>query len=228
MRHFMGTGLALVALMAAPALAQRGTGDATGVARSGIQPPVVTISGTLDRIETGPCAATTGRAVAGTHVVVTTADGETRNIHLGPAADVADTVAVLPIGKAVTVEAFRTDKLKDGQYIAKSLTFDGKSVTLRDANLRPVWAGRGAPAATSEEPGGSGAPAAVKPGPGGPGCCGACCGAGQGAGPGFGAGRGPGRGAGLGPPTGRGPGRGMGMGPGLGAGRGFRGGRGPA
>jgi hypothetical protein len=203
------SGLAAVVLIATPAVAQRGTGAASGVARGGAVPPVTTLSGTLAEVHTGPCAATTGCAPTGTHLVVKTADGESRPIHLGPAGAVAEVVSALPVGKPVTVEAFRTDGLEPGHAVAKALTIDGRTVTLRDARLRPVWAGGGgrdvAVADAEDTPS-----AAARPG-GGPG--GGCC---------FGAGRA----AGAGPGPGRGMGFGAGRGPG--GGRGFRGGRGPA
>jgi hypothetical protein len=59
---------------------------------------------------------------------------------LGPAAAVADLVAKLSVGQDLTVKAFRTEKLADGQYVAQTVTFGDNTVELRDQGLRPVWA----------------------------------------------------------------------------------------
>jgi hypothetical protein len=122
------------------ACAQKGTGDATGVAQQAVKPKVVEISGKLVEIKTGPCEATTGRSPAGTHIILETLEKQKINVHLGPATAVADTVAKLTVGQKLTVKAFRTNKLKDGQYIAISLHFDKTNIALRDDALRPVWA----------------------------------------------------------------------------------------
>jgi hypothetical protein len=184
-----------LALLPTAALAQRGTGAATGVARSADRPEIVTLKGRLIEIKTGPCEATTGRAAAGTHLILETRDEETLNVHLGPASEVADHVSKLKVGKNVAVEAFRTDAMKDAQYIARTITSGGTTITLRDpATLRPEWApGRGA---------------GMGPGRG------AGMGLGRGAGMGPGRGNGRGRGAGMGPGLGNGRGSGRGNGPG--------------
>jgi hypothetical protein len=61
-------------------------------------------------------------------------------LNLGPTEALADTVAKLTVGQEMTVKAFRTDKLKDMHYVAKSLAFDNTTVDLRDDAMRPVWA----------------------------------------------------------------------------------------
>ena len=123
------------------AYAQKGMGEPTGVARQAVRPEIVTVSGKLVEIKTGPCEKTTGRSPIGSHILLESANGEKLNIHLGPAAAVADTVAKLSPGQEVTVKAFCTDKMPDRQYIAQSLTFGKTTVELRDSELRPVWAG---------------------------------------------------------------------------------------
>jgi len=74
-----------------------------------------------------------------------TSKGKTLNIHLGPVAAIEFVAKDLSQGQKVKVEAFRTKKMKKGQYVARSLTFGSQTVELRDETLRPVWAGRGGP-----------------------------------------------------------------------------------
>ena len=140
------------------AYAQKGTGDATGVARQAVKPEITSLSGKLLEVKTGPCEATTGQSPIGTHIILETAEKEKVNVHLGPATAVAETVAKLTIGQKITVKAFRTGKLKDNHYIATSLSFDKTTVELRDDTLRPVWAqgadtGRGVDAAQGNRQG---------------------------------------------------------------------------
>jgi hypothetical protein len=135
----------MIALFAAllfsiPATAQKGTGEATGVAQQAVKPPVITVSGKLLEIKTGPCENTTGRSPVGTHLIVQSEDGVNLDIHLGPENAVDHIVDQLTIGQSVTFEAFRTEQLPDNAYIAKSLRLDDKVIHLRDDNLRPSWA----------------------------------------------------------------------------------------
>jgi len=164
--------------------AQRGMGDPTGVARQGIVPKPVNISGKLVAVQTNPCEKTTGRALVGTHLDLKTATGKEFNVHLGPATVLEPIVKQLVVGQQIDVVAFRTEKIPKGQYVAKSLTFAGKTVQLRDDNLRPAWAGG----------------RSAWYGPRG--------------GANYGMGRGPGRGRGRGWGRGRGSGRGNRSGPG--------------
>ena len=133
--------LAVLGLAASAALAQRGVGDPAGVARSGVKPEIVTLSGKVLEVKTEPCANTTGRSPLGTHFLMKTAEGKTLNIHLGPAAMVEFAAKELVQDKAVKVQAFRTEKMKEDHYVAQQLSYDGGSVTLRDETLQPVWAG---------------------------------------------------------------------------------------
>jgi hypothetical protein len=127
------------------ASAQKGTGEAVGAAQQAVKPEVVTLSGKLLEVKTGPCEKTTGRSPVGTHIVLETAKKEKVNVHLGPASAVAEAVKKLAIGQEITVKAFRTDKLEDQHYVAVSLSFDKTTIEFRDDALRPVWAqgGRG-------------------------------------------------------------------------------------
>lgn len=133
---------AVLLTVAAPrAHAQKGVGDPTGVARQPVKPEIVSLSGTLVEVKTGPCEATTGRAINGTHLILKTDQKEKLNVHLGPAAVMADTVAKLSDGQQIAVKAFRTEKMKDNHYVALSLTFGETTVDLRDEGFRPAWAG---------------------------------------------------------------------------------------
>ena len=169
--------------LASTALAQKGVGDLSGVAGQPIKPGIVSLSGKIIEVKTGPCESTTGRSLVGTHVILETAEKELLNVHLGPAAAVADTVARLSVGQPLAVRAFRTEKMKEKHYVAQSLTFGKTTVELRDAGLRPVWAG------------GNVGPQRTAAGQ---------AGHGRARGPGWGRGRGPGWGSGAGPGWGRG------------------------
>jgi hypothetical protein len=169
MRNTLALGLAALVLgtLIVPVVyAQKGVGDQAGVARQAIQPQVVAFSGKLVEIRIGLCEKTTGRSPVGTHIFLETPDGNTLNIHLGPAAAVADIVAKLSVRpeQDLAVKAFRTEKMPEDQYVAQSLTFDQNTLELRDKTLRPVWAGsvnvsrgRGTPQSGGQERGPSNA-----------------------------------------------------------------------
>jgi len=129
-----------IALLVAPlAYAQKGIGDSRGVAQQGENPAVVSLLGNVLEVKTGPCESTTGRAETGTHFLLETADGQKLNIHLGPETAVADITEQLCEGKAVSVQAFRTDKMPESHFVAQSLSLDSRTFTLRDDGLRPIW-----------------------------------------------------------------------------------------
>ena len=123
------------------AYAQKGVGDPTGVARQAIRPEIVTLTGKLMEIKTGACESGTGRSPVGTHVLLRTPSGDQLNVHLGPAAVVAETVAKFSARQKLTIRAFRTEKLEENHYVATSVTFGKTTVRLRDDTLQPVWAG---------------------------------------------------------------------------------------
>lgn len=132
-------------LAASVAHAQRGVGDPTGVAQQAVKPEVVSLSGNVLEVKTGPCENTTGRSPLGTHFLMKTEEEETLNIHLGPTVQVEFLAKELSAGKKVKVKAFRTDKMEESHYVAQSLAYGDRTVQLRDESLRPVWAGgRGA------------------------------------------------------------------------------------
>ena len=203
------------------AWAQRGVGEPTGVAQQSEKPEVVSLSGKVLEVVTGPCENTTGPSSLGTHVLIKTENDQTLNIHLGPAARVEFLVKDLSAGTAVTIEGFRTEKMEENHYVAQTIVYGDRTVRLRDENLRPVWAGgrgnRGAAAAAGPGSRWGGGPRGGGPGRG--------YGIRQGGGYGqqWGAGRGYGGGyGGRGGRGGRGRGAGWGYGPGGGPGAGWR------
>lgn len=135
----------LAAVLATPGLvyAQKGTGAATGMAREQVKPATQALSGTVTSIVTGACEKTTGKAPLGTHVILLTTDKKTVNLHLGPAGAevVKEVLAAVKEGSKVEAAAFQTAALPADQFIAKSVTVDGKTLQLRDDTLRPAWAG---------------------------------------------------------------------------------------
>ena len=200
---------------AAPAMAQRGVGGDVGVARMAQAPEVVALEGKLVEIKTGPCENRVDDprwAPIGTHIILESSDGKRRNVHLGPAGAVAEMVKKLTTDQKVVVHAFRTDAMPENHYVAQRIAVGEEQIELRDAGLRPVWAG-GGKGARGGQGAGQGRNAAQFQGRG----------AGRGRGPGApGLGAGAGRGTGRGPAgagQGRGPGGGRGPGAGRGAGR---------
>jgi hypothetical protein len=103
-----GVAIALLwmVLVAVPATAQKGTGETTGVAQQAVKPPIEGMSGTIKDIKIGPCERTTGRSSEGVHLIVQTKDGQTINLHLGPAAALDDALDQLSAGQQITFEAF--------------------------------------------------------------------------------------------------------------------------
>jgi hypothetical protein len=128
------------------AYAQKGVGDETGLARQAVKPALASLSGTVVYVDTKVCEKTTGHGEVGTHFLLKTEQNKTFNIDLGwSEAEVVKNLAKNLIqGKQVTIVGFRTEKMPPERYVAKSVTIAGTTTTLRDDNLRPVWAGRSA------------------------------------------------------------------------------------
>jgi len=122
-------------------LAQRGMGDATGVARWDSSPALTTVSGEIVAIETHPCENTTGFATSGTHLHLKTSDGDELNVHLGWADAVKPIIDQIEVGDAATITAFRTEAMQEGHYVAQTVTVGEETFRLRDEFLRPTWAG---------------------------------------------------------------------------------------
>jgi hypothetical protein len=142
---------------ASSAHAQKGMGEETGVARQATRPPTILLKGRVLTTKIGPCEQTTGAAEIGAHFMLKTAGDETLNIHLGPITAVAKIVEELREGRAVTVVAFRTSRMPGGHFVARSLTFEDRTIELRDASLRPLWArGNDSSRARRESPRGRG------------------------------------------------------------------------
>jgi hypothetical protein len=159
---FMATAI-LAAVTVAPAAAQRGMGEPSGVARGGAV-DVGGLAGEITDTKVGACANTTGRAVEGAHLLVALPDGQDAEVHLGPTtADVVGRIldAAEP-GAEVAAEVFRTDAMPFGTFAAVTVTIGDETWRLRDDGLRPSWAagaqrGRGAGAGAGAGPGRGGA-----------------------------------------------------------------------
>ena len=131
---------ALIAGAASPlALAQKGMGRETGVARQAQLPEVISLRGEIMEVNSHPCKNTTGRAPVGTHVLVRSKAGEELNIHLGPVDDVKDIADKLKPGKKVIIDGFRTDQMPENHFVAKTLRIGSETAALRDDSLRPFW-----------------------------------------------------------------------------------------
>ena len=121
--------------------AQKGIGGHTGIAREPEKAEFATLKAVVTKVDTHPCENTTGPAPAGTHILARNKNSEELNIHLGPADKVREIAKQLAPGTRIKVRAFRTREMADHNYVAKTLTFGGKTVPLRDDRLRPFWAG---------------------------------------------------------------------------------------
>ena len=132
------TTITLIAVSSA--YGQRGRGETEGLARQGLQPEMVEITGTLDRAETGPCPRTTGRAYIGTHLFIKQDDGTMINLHVGSADAVKPFVDKLEVGQPIQATGFRTERLEKSHYVAKDITADGETLNVRADDLSPFWA----------------------------------------------------------------------------------------
>ena len=140
----------VLALAASNAWAQRGMGDEAGVTRNAV-PDVRGIAGTVADTKIGPCADTTGRAIEGAHLVLDLPDGQSAELHLGPA-DASAVNGVLDVaepGTDVRGRVFRTDAMPFDAFVAVTVTIGDTRYRLREKDLQPTWApatGRGGPA----------------------------------------------------------------------------------
>jgi len=133
--------LAALMTMCPVTLGQRGIGDDEGVVRQSIETQRISIEGTVKKIVVEKCENTTGPFAVGMHLLLTTGEEKQYNVHLGPAVLIKDLAGPLEAGQSITVQAFRTEKMPTEHFVAVVLTFNGKTVRLRDENLRPIWAG---------------------------------------------------------------------------------------
>lgn len=130
-------------LMTLPVFSQKGTGSQTGIAREATNLEIIYISGMINEIKVGPCQNTMGRSNSGTHLIIEVDNNNTLNVHLGPSTEVSHLTNKLKIGQEITIKAFRTNNLSENNFIAKEIFADNQIYTLRDSNLRPVWAEKG-------------------------------------------------------------------------------------
>lgn len=122
---------------------QKGLGDSTGIARAQERPELITLSGQLVKYDTHPCELTTGKAPLGTHLLLKMGDGREINMHLGPSTEIERLLAEVKEGSTLQVQAFRTEEMKENDYVAVSLTDENQTVLLRNPEtIRPVWAGK--------------------------------------------------------------------------------------
>lgn len=133
---------AVLMATAAKTWGQRGMDDSEGVIRQAVETQRIAIEGTVKEVLIETCENTTGPFETGLYLLLTTGEDKTYNVHLGPAVIVKDMVEPLNAGQSVTVQAFRTEKMPAEHFVAVLLTFNGKTVRLRNESLRPVWAGR--------------------------------------------------------------------------------------
>jgi len=131
----------LSALIAVPALAQKGTGERTGMAASGERPAITSLEGVITDVKEGPCEQTTGRSDQGTHLILDTESGPV-NLHLGPSSEVQSLRNGVDVGTEIRADVFRTDRLPPDAFVAVAVTAGDQTFRLRDAEtLRPQWAG---------------------------------------------------------------------------------------
>lgn len=138
-------GLCVLTILAAGVWAQPGKGRMAGWGpgdpynRMYNPQTVETLSGTVEKVD----RFTPGRGMSyGIHLLLKT-DQETIPVHLGPGWYVeAQEVKVSP-GDKVEVTGSRITFEGKPAIVASVVKKDGKTMTLRDANGVPVWAGRG-------------------------------------------------------------------------------------
>ncbi|MEQ8471052.1 MAG: hypothetical protein RIC35_07700 [Marinoscillum sp.] len=138
LKSVMLSGLLLLTMTG---YSQKGVGESVGVSRQRLNTDVIELNGTVTRVEVEPCKYTTGKSVSSTHLMVETDNGTVLNIHLGSTTEVSEMVADIE-GKEIRLMAFRTNKLPEGHYIGKELSYNGKEIVLRDEALKPFWAGK--------------------------------------------------------------------------------------
>ena len=96
----------------------------------------VTISGTVQDV----LHPQMGR-MDGTHLVLKT-ETETIEVHLGPSNFVSDKGFTFAKGDSVQVLGSKVTIGGNQAVLAREVTKDGKTLTLRDKTGRPLWAGR--------------------------------------------------------------------------------------
>ncbi len=123
--------LALAALIAAPALAQGGRG-----ARLYNPATETTLQGTVSAV-TNP---TGRRGWSGVHLSLQSG-GQTYDVHLGPSAYITNSGFAFANGDKIQVTGSKIQINGADALIAREITKDGKTLTLRDKQGFPKWSG---------------------------------------------------------------------------------------
>jgi hypothetical protein len=121
---------------------------ATAFAQSAVYNPAdeATVTGTIRYVQSAAGADGT----VGVHLVVTTASGPVR-IHLAPAMFIGMNDFYYLMDDRVEVTGARMTRAGETAIWARTITKDGKTLTLRDADGTPRW-----PRATADDPDGCG------------------------------------------------------------------------
>jgi hypothetical protein len=127
--------LAVVGVLAGPPPVRAQPG---GAGRNYDPRTVETVEGIVAKVDH---VAHGGRS-SGVHLTLDTAKGKVA-VHLGPAWYVEAQPVRVRDGDRVRVEGSRVEVDGAPALIARELTKDGQSLTLRDASGVPAWAGRG-------------------------------------------------------------------------------------
>ncbi len=98
----------------------------------------VTVTGTVASVDEHPGMGMMG---SGTHLQLSTGT-ETLDVHLGPTRWLADHKYTFSKGDQITVIGSRTKIDDTDALIARQIDKAGTTMTLRDENGRPLWAGR--------------------------------------------------------------------------------------
>jgi hypothetical protein len=127
---------AVIALLVAPALAQKRMGRGKGMP---LYNPAteVTVTGTIEAVNQIACPnCPLGRT--GTHLTVKTAT-ETLDVHLGPSDFVAESKFALAEGDRIEITGSRVQAKGKDALIAREVKKDGNILTLRNAQGIPRW-----------------------------------------------------------------------------------------
>ena len=152
------TVLVAIGTVAAQSVAQRPRGFMHGP----LYDPAteITIKGVVNEVQqlTGKTATSTPqmwascpRGWAGTHLSITTDQGTTMIVHVGPAAFLAQNNFALAKGDKLTILGSKVQYVGSEFLIAREITKAGQSLKLRDGEGFPLWSGarRGNPTANS-------------------------------------------------------------------------------
>ena len=135
MRMLRSLGIVLAALaacLAAPAFAQGGAGR---LYNSGTE---VTAKGAVDKVTN----ITTGQGWYGVHLSLKAQD-RTYDVRLGPSDFIAQNSFTFASGDQVEVWGSQIESGASNVIVARAIEKDGRTLTLRDADGFPAWAGMG-------------------------------------------------------------------------------------